>query len=205
MTELLGLAGRKFAGKDTLARLLIEEGERRGIKVVRAAFADKLKVSAARALGLLDEGDAYCVRLMDHLKEHGQITVKLDAVRTLSLSGREYLQWFGTEAHRDVFGSDFWVDALLPLGPGVWEARFEGADLVVVSDCRFASEAERVRSLGGKILRVDRDLPDDGDRHASEAGLPSEFIYETVDNIGSLADLRVAAAYWLLTLTGGVH
>lgn len=216
MTELLGLAGRKFAGKDTFARLLIEEGERRGIRVVRVAFADKLKVSAARALGLaalsdswrtvrfLDGSDTAAVAMMDRLKEGGRIIVECADDLRWSFSGREFLQWYGTEAHRDVFGPDFWVDALLPLVPGVWEARYEGVDLVVVSDCRFVSEAERIRSLGGKILRIDRDLPDDGDQHASEVPLPTEFIYEAVANDGSLADLEVAAAYWLLTLAGRV-
>lgn len=202
MTALLGLSGRKFAGKDTFARLLIEEGERRGIRVVRAAFVDKLKVSAARSLGFRGN-DQECVTLMDNFKESGRVTVAYsDGDDPAWFSGRRYLQWVGTEAHRDVFGPDFWVDALLPLVPGVWEARFEGVDLVVVSDCRFANEAERVRSLGGKILRIDRDLPDDGDEHASEVGLPSEFIYEAVDNNGTLDELRLAAAYWLPRMVG---
>lgn len=201
MTELLGLAGRKVAGKDTFARLLIEEGERQGIRVVRAAFADKMKVSAARSLGYLGSPEE-CVAEMDALKEGGYLAVMVPGTVEVArrVSGREFLQWFGTEGHRDVFGQDFWVDALLPLGVGRWEARFEGVDLIVVSDCRFVSEAERVRSLGGRILRIGRDLLDDGDQHASEAGLPVEYIHEAVDNNGTIEDLRLAAAYWLRQL-----
>jgi len=32
-----------------------------------------------------------------------------------SITGRQALQRYGTEGHRDVFGEDFWVDALLPV------------------------------------------------------------------------------------------
>lgn len=199
MTELIGLTGRKFAGKDTLARMLIEEGAERGLRVVRAAFADKMKVSAARALGFRGT-EEQCVAEMDALKQDGSyLTVSvLSSVTGTSarrVSGREYLQWFGTEAHRDVFGPDFWVDALLPLSLD-WDKPFE-ADLIVVTDVRFESEAERIRELGGRIFRVVRGGPVDGDEHVSEAGIADEYVTGDVDNSGPLSDLRFRAAFLL--------
>ena len=212
--KLLGLAGRKFAGKDTFAKLLIEEGEKEGINVVRAAFADKLKVSAATLLGYrstevaLGQGraltDTECVAVMDVLKEAGRIRIDPRGDNCwVEISGREFLQWFGTEAHRDVFGADFWVDALLPYND--WREGFKGADLVVVSDVRFESEAARVYELGGRVFEVVRDLPDDGDQHASEAGLPDEYIADAVRNDGTVEDLGRLARSWLLDLMGGLQ
>lgn len=137
-----------------------------------------------------------------------------------TISGREYLQLFGTEAHRDVFGSDFWVDALLPLGyegnPSVWIPNIdrplwyrnfrwqdpEGttgghpAEVCLITDCRFDNEAQRIGDLGGQIWRIERDGSGAGsagkEGHASEQALPGESINLIIDNNGSLSDLAEA-------------
>jgi hypothetical protein len=122
---LIGLHGRQRAGKDTAFGFVQEWATERGVHAARRGFADLLKLSCAR---LFDptfnhmEAISWCNRL----KFDGMLTLKVrldggdttnrSVVETINVSGRALLQRFGTESHRDVFGDDFWVDALLPTG-----------------------------------------------------------------------------------------
>lgn len=194
---LLGLHGRKRAGKDTLAAAIIRAGEGRGLKVVRRGFADLLKSSAAAAIGF--EGTLeQRVAWMDQLKEDGEFIVSFgppsDLKRrvTLRFTGREFLQWYGTEAHRDVFGDDFWIDALMP--PDDWARNFDGADIGVVTDVRFSNEANRVNFYGETIL-VRRPALEAAatDAHVSEVPLPDGMIDFTVINDQGVENLETYA------------
>lgn len=199
---LVGLNGRKRSGKDTLAQMMIEQARVRGLKVVRRGFADQLKLSAARAFYPdIELNDA--VRWCDTVKESGVLTVAVDndyGRRVAEITGREWLQRYGTESHRDVFGPDFWVDALIPVPyPG---RNFDGADIGVVTDARFANEAVRVRLCGGYVVNVSRPEVEDGsDAHASEAPLDDGLIDYWVLNDGSLDDLQLESQRLLDWLT----
>lgn len=191
---IIGLHGRMGSGKDTFYELLKEEhtGE-----VIRRAFADPLKISAARALGFVGGTEA-CIGYCNMLKERGTIKVLQDNDEINEISGRQYLQWYGTEAHREVFGTNFWVDAALPEYDGMGHSEdtifriLPRRDLVVFTDVRFANEAERVRQWGGEVWEVVR-FDDDADGHASEQRLPRHLIDATIDNRGTLEDLREVA------------
>jgi hypothetical protein len=188
--RLIGITGRMGAGKDTAFKHIARVARECGETAVRQAFADKLKVSAARALGF-DGPTSDLVGVCNNLKVSGNIMIEGDGCTT-SLTGRQFLQWYGTEAHRDVFGTDFWVDALLPLGEAkgfgstprvaiarlAWQDNFPGADYAVVTDVRFPNEAQRILDLGGEVWLVDADerLGANAETHASEATLPHEYI-----------------------------
>lgn len=58
-----------------------------------------------------------------------------------SISGREFLQ-LGNVA-RKILYEDIWVDA--------WERSIKEETKIVVSDCRYLNEAQRIISLGGEI------------------------------------------------------
>lgn len=194
--RVIGLTGKARAGKDTACGFIKDWGETAGFPVERAAFADKLKVSAARALGF--EGDtAQCVAFCNELKQTGmdiQIIRRGPDGAELErcLSGREFLQRYGTEAHRDVFDQEFWVSALLddalPQGPD--DPKF--GTLLVISDVRFENEARAIRNAGGEVWEVVRDDNPDAlaggpEAHSSEAGVPEELIDRTIVNDHDLA------------------
>lgn len=193
--RIIGLTGRARAGKDTVAQIIEGEfaaapgfaGSNRPLRFVRQGFADALKVSAARALGF-DGTAAECVAWCNRLKVDGTVYAYVDRTddHPLELTGREYLQRYGTEAHRDVFGSDFWLDAVLP-------KRRDDCDLLVIPDVRFPNEARRVRERGGAVWRITRPghNPDVAD-HASEEPLPADLVDLTIWNNGTLDDLRDA-------------
>jgi hypothetical protein len=208
MSRLIALNGFKQSGKDTSYELITDlvDGT-----VVRRAFADKLKVSAARALGF-DRPNSELITLMDLLKNTGLFSVSYvdpdtQDVTAHELTGREYLQWYGTESHRDVFADSFWVDQVIPspsyiehclegryYEQGVKEVvsmnKFDGAAVCVITDCRFPNEAQRVLDVFGEVWEIVRPGLDASDSHASEQPLPRELVTRTIVNDGSIADLR---------------
>lgn len=182
---IVGLVGKKSSGKDTTGAILVEEHG-----FTRVSFADALKQSAA---ALFDVP----VETWDRLKNDPLAKVALIVgwgtpySETKDMTVREFLQRYGTEAHRDVWGGDFWIETAAAKMRAVLEA--DGS--VVVTDCRFPEEAQAVRNLGGMVVRVVRPLGEDGDMH------PSEVVQESIEadfelwNGGTIADLRSAVAF----------
>ena len=197
---LIGIHGRKGSGKDTAFLSIRDWAEERGLRAFRQGFAHKLKLSAYRCFHpnppeWETEVDEVTMALQwaDYIKrdpdEKYDVTMvnavgyKLEhesGIASYRVSGREFLQNYGTEAHRDVFGEDFWVDQLLPMD--LWQENFNEADFAVIIDVRFENEAQRIRDLGGVVWYVDRPEIEDGDEHASEQILSSRLIDTTIPN-----------------------
>lgn len=183
---IVGLHGRMRAGKDTVCQMLQEID----VGAERIAFADKLKQSAAAVLGITvehleklktTEGFIFTpfVNRPVYDDEWDEI---MEGVSSFSI--RTFLQRYGTEAHRDVFGSNFWINQTLPeLDPG---------HFVIVTDVRFPNEIDAVRDRGGVVVHVRRMGTDAStDSHPSEQKIPESKIDYMLDNDGSLEDLRV--------------
>ena len=188
---ILGLSGAKGSGKDTVAAYLVKT---HGFE--RKAFADPLKKSIA---ALFDIPFSDIDRLKNHPRAKMQVVIESEydesEVEILSdYTFRVGLQRYGTEAHRDVFGEDFWLDYTLPVG-GYYPGR-----AIVVTDVRFENEANRVRQLDGYNVRIFRDsAPEDKDQHRSEN---FDFPYDlTILNHGDIDDLYVSVEE-ILTLAG---
>lgn len=126
--KVLGISGKIGTGKTTLAELILGKVP----QARKMAFADALRDEVAWLLGVSPQ------------------LVRMDIFKTMSfrigsrvLSGREVLQWWGTEVRRAA-DPDYWVDqttlALLKAGE-------EGCPLVVVDDVRFLGEALAVDVL----------------------------------------------------------
>lgn len=180
---LIGLTGKKQAGKDTafkrLQRLLGTD------RVRRVAFSDKLYQSAAAALGVtveqLNEWKTDpSVRIVITKTVDEQGYKRIFTLKSLNI--REYLQFYGTEAHREVFGDNFWVDQVTP--ELETHARGDGDDIVVVTDVRFINEAARIYELGGGVVRIvgPDHVEEAGDGHASEVSLPADHVDEYISN-----------------------
>ncbi len=167
---VIGLAGLKGSGKDLAGAYLVE---RYGF--VRKSFAEPLKESAAAALNVpvewfeTDKNDPNAKVIYDRGNE------------TVVLTVREYLQRYGTEAHRDVFGKGFWTDQLI--------SQLDGTN-VVITDMRFLNETQAVKDAGGYTFLIDRPaVKGSGDTHASEELPPDDLIDYVVKNEGSIQDL----------------
>lgn len=163
---LIGLTGRAQAGKDTVyerARHIY------GDRVQRRSFADLLYRSAATTLGVHDSN-------LRSWKANPDVTIEVvhrewGALHTTDV--RSYLQRYGTEAHRDLFGSDFWVDQL--------DLSHDPDAIVFVTDVRFDNEAQAIIDAGGCIVQVFGPETAD-DAHRSEAGVDPDLVLGTLDN-----------------------
>jgi hypothetical protein len=167
---LVGLNGLKGSGKDTVGKYLVEE-----YGFERLSFASKLKESAAALFDIdpkaweAGKNDPHAIVSIDIVVNH----IAQEQIKK-SITVREFLQRYGTEAHRTVFGSDFWVDHAL-----------KGVDPnkdYVFTDARFENELQRIKSLGGYNLQILRPELSNEDSHASEVPPPPHLIDYSIDN-----------------------
>lgn len=168
---LIGLAGRKGSGKDTAGAYLAAHHN-----FTCASFARPLKESAAALLNVSvtdleswKNDPAKLIELVDDVPN------RVIAIFTI----REFLQRYGTEAHRDIFGEDFWVDQ-------AFSTALKGR--VVFTDTRFANEMGAIRERSGYIIHIERPGTDTKDTHLSEQQ-PVGMADFTLRNDGTKEDL----------------
>lgn len=208
--RLIGINGLKHSGKDTVYQIIARDHTQPGAegRVERRAFADKLKIMAALALGF-DRPEDELIALMDEAKEKWIISLIKEDLTGLAdwenypefhrLTGREYLQNFGNHARR-VFGDTFWVDQVLnpedfdsvwtTIGRNIEGARDTGVlpAIGVITDVRYPNEAQATLDNGGEVWELIRPgLESDG--HVTEKPLPRHLVTRVIHNDGSLADL----------------
>jgi hypothetical protein len=171
MPLLIGLTGRARVGKDTAASFLAND-----YLLKRYAFAQPIK-DAAEAMGF-----ARSVYDNDDMKER--------VIQGLGVSYRRILQTLGTEWGRSL-NPDFW----LLLAKLQWEQVKRQGVGMVISDVRFANEANWIRSEGGLLIHIDgpvrADVSEATMRHASENGVERDLGDVVVSNIASLDFLQL--------------
>jgi hypothetical protein len=151
---VVGIAGRKRHGKDTLADFAIKRLESGGFTTAKRHFADPLKEEVIRIVAE-HTGEDYNQLLQDAYTEEGKERFRLG------------WQWWGTDIWRDV-DSEHWIKCMQ--AQLVTDAA-AGVDVVFISDMRFPNEADLVKELSGYNVRILRPGMDDGDGHASEHAL----------------------------------
>lgn len=204
MSNLIGICGFIGSGKDTVAKMFVEQG------CVQDSFASPLKDMCASIFGWqreMLEGDTMDSR---EFRE----TPDLYWTRKLGIDNftpRLALQLLGTDIMRTHFSQDIWLNSL-----EYRIRRQRQAELcVVVSDARFKNELNLIKELGGVVIHVKRsELPEWYEMavhanngsvtakhtmetkyrhiHASEwKWVGFEFDYE-IENTGTLADLEAS-------------
>ena len=174
---IVGIAGRRYAGKDTAAAALIEDG------AVNVKFAGGIKVMLRAYLSYVGVRPETIERMIEgDLKEMPNCFLGYR-------SPRYAMQTLGTEWGRNLMGDTFWIDSLT--------AHIEDKPFVVVTDMRFPNEVEHVKRLGGATVRIvdpDREsLP--GDEHASESqidGLTTDYVIQNPKGEGMIEGLHKA-------------
>ncbi|MCC3160512.1 hypothetical protein LJ737_24965 [Hymenobacter sp. 15J16-1T3B] len=172
MIQLIGLAGRRGSGKDTVARLVQELQPARHWQI--RSFGDAIKGVCAVLSG---ESTA------PYYTQPG----KAELVPTYGLTRGELLQQVGAALR--AWRGPVWIEALL--------AGLPTDRPVIVADLRFPDEADTLRARGALIWRVEGDplrQRGDGtrdDNHPSETALDHYAPYDAVlRNDGSLEELR---------------
>lgn len=175
---IIGLSGYAQAGKDSVARVLVE---RHGYR--RIAFADKLRDVALAVDPWIYDVDLRLSELVDF--------IGWDDAKTRHPEVRRVLQTLGV-AVRDHIDPWAWVKAALN--------DVDVDEDVVISDVRFRNEAEAITARGGLMVRVHR--PDVGpvNAHPSEHDLDGwRFDYDiandgTLDTLADVVDVVLRCA-----------
>ena len=106
---VIGFTGRKGTGKDTAAQYFVDK-----YGFTRVAYADVLKEAAAELFDIP-------VEYMDRYKNNNRARIRFEVQHETILGAydhmtdmplRTFLQRFGTEMGRNIFGPSFWVDQL---------------------------------------------------------------------------------------------
>lgn len=177
MMRLIGLAGKAGSGKTTVCRFLCTAFEWREI-----SLADPIRAGLNAMLGIQTPV------MLDPV-------MKNEVVPGMRVSARELMQTLGTEWGRKLVDDRVWIRQATAAITAIRQSD-PTARGVVVSDIRFANEAEWIRSLGGQVWHIgDRKmgksdgLPPAASAHASEAGIAREEHDGWIDNSGTLDDL----------------
>ena len=140
---IIGLVGRKGAGKDTVADYLVRE---HGFK--KLAFADPVK-KVCEAMFALESIYFHCPLLKEQV------------IPAWGMSPREMMQKVGTDIVRTQMGDRFWIRHM--------QFRLPPDTKVVISDVRFVNEAEFIHSLpDSHLVRVQVQAVCGVDNHISE-------------------------------------
>jgi hypothetical protein len=171
---LIGLCGPAGAGKNTLAELLTDSDR---CSFHQLAFADPLYE---------------CISVITGISVAGlqQRDAKEAVIPWLGKSPRQMLQTLGTEWGRETVNPHIWIRIAIERAiPHLATGRG-----VVITDVRFDNEAQAIVDAGGEVWRVIRPgwkcLDDGTAAHQSEAGVSEHLIARTIDNSGSLDDLK---------------
>jgi hypothetical protein len=169
--NVIAFTGKKGVGKNFVADITKSILEKQGNKVEFAAFADPMKRFLIDIVGL----DA--VKIYGNDKDKNSPTgykwekmpcwlqQKFD-ISNGDVTIRHALQIFGTELNREIWDSEIWVKAM--------QRRIitSAADWLLITDCRYQNEIDSIKTLGGKVWKVDGIQRGDefakNDAHSSE-------------------------------------
>lgn len=174
--KLVGFTGRKFHGKDTAAKRLINEG------YIHLSFAEPIK-QISRILFSFDDEQLYGNR-KEEIDERWGITP------------REVMQFLGTEVFREKIqdlitniGENFWVRAV---ENKISKLKAENPDVkIVITDVRFENERDVIRNLGGIVVRVKRNINNGiNDNHPSEIFIDKMNVDYDIENYGTIEELH---------------
>lgn len=166
--QIVGLAGAAGAGKDTAADILCQHG------FMRYAFAKPLKAALNAMFGWA--GFEW------NLREW-----KETPLRDIGKSPRQMAQTLGTEWGRMLVNQDLW---LLLAKREIELVRRMGVCGIVLTDCRFENEAQFVRNMGGKVIRIERPGIGAVSEHVSEKQLPDGLVDALIVNDSTIESFQ---------------
>ena len=173
----VGLAGYARSGKDEAATALVA----RGFK--RIALADSLRQilyitnPVVPMHGTINPyAPTWVIPLRELVDDKGWDEAKANA------EVRRLLQVLGTDACRHIISDNVWVDtALGHLHPG---------ENIVVTDVRFANEAQAIQSKGGYVIKIERPGVGPANNHISESALDNADFDKVIINDGTINQLH---------------
>lgn len=167
--NLIGITGKAGTGKDTLAKIIVEE-----YGFAQYALAHPMKAAMCAAFDL-----------PMHVFEDREL--KEQTIAWIGKSPRQLMQLFGTEFGRRLVRDEIWL--MVAERRREWLASTDTCSGMVVSDIRFPDEAAWIRACGGLLIHLDRPGVEAVSAHSSENGVSMEDGDALIQNNGSIDDL----------------
>lgn len=174
----IGFTGVIGHGKSTAAKYLEKKNDKK--KWNKYAFADPIK-RIAMELGFTYK-DVY-----------GTQEEKLRVNPNMGVSGREFMQKFGTEICRDILpdvipnmnikNGNMWVNIYKNY------VRKNPNENIVIEDVRFINEVKAIKEMSGIIIKIVRNKDTNVCEHISEIGIDDEYCDFIINNNGTKNDL----------------
>jgi hypothetical protein len=169
--RLIGLTGLAGTGKDTVREMLERDHGFTGL-----AFADPIR----QMIRTLLAENGFDPEYMDDR------ALKELPIPALGVSYRNLAQTLGTEWGRKCMGRRFWLQIAHAF---IIEQRRQGGREFVVSDVRFANEAEWIKEAGGEVWRIERRAAAPVRDHESERHVVAIEADRVIVNNGTVEDL----------------
>lgn len=197
---IIGIAGKKGSGKDTVADHLVSKHG-----FVKIAFADALKKVALKMIHAVWPVQLGHITLADMYSGSAkEVTYDSVMYNHEPFSIRKFLQHFGTSVIRDNLGENVWTDVIARDIRNILEQNPKAK--ICISDCRFENEVRVLRSFSKHmfpcttvcIIRVKRNIYDNTEtcKHASEN---QEFDVDFIlHNNRTLKELQARASEYYL-------
>ncbi|MBT5188188.1 MAG: hypothetical protein HOM01_15375 [Kordiimonadaceae bacterium] len=174
---VVGVCGKKQAGKDTFADFGCNIVSDIGLSSAKIAIASPLKQFAIDYCGV-DKSLPWGTDA-DKNKGIGQwgdffnegIVMGQGRLVDDTITVRELLQVLGTDVFRGIH-KNWWINVLKSrINRGDFDQTEGSGDpaVVFVTDVRFLNEVEAINAMGGYTVKIDRDVF--GDTHGSEASV----------------------------------
>lgn len=168
--KLIAISGIARCGKDTLAQALAGQFAYR-----QYSFAEPIY----RML--------HALPYLEHLNSNLSTEEKEAEVPFYGKSPRRMLQTLGTEWGRNLISPELWISIMEQKLQNKMDITRHSA--FVISDLRFANEAEWVRKQGGLVVRIYRGHSVAVAKHSSEDGFDLLAGDHRAANDGSIEDL----------------
>jgi len=174
---IIGLTGYAQSGKDTVAKILVEQ-----YGFTRIAFADKIREFLYETNPMFDSIAGEPMFVKARVDRDGWDEAKK------SPHIRRLLQNSGVAA-RKIFGESFWVDQVLN--------NLDPADNIVITDVRFVNEADSIKLLcrftnqDAQIWRIKRIGVAAVNGHVSEHEMDGYPVDQIFTNNATIEDLEL--------------
>jgi hypothetical protein len=184
--RLIGIGGKREAGKDTVADRLVDEHG-----WVKIGMSDPLDIALLRQNPYIriEPGDPLNKNKSAKYLTYADIRDKIGYVESKTIKDvRRNLMNLGTEVGRELLGEDTWVNVADAL---IYELLAEGKN-VILTGVRFPNEIALINKYeNGETWYVTRpSLKDDHlSEHASEVSVTEDDFTVVINNDSSLDDL----------------
>lgn len=191
--NVIGIAGRMFAGKSSLANELAKELPNTLKLGFAKAVRDELRAAVFGGSLPKDLPKSVQGNIIEWLQEPclDRVTVLWDKPTPQYM--RELLQWWGTD-YRRAQDPDYWVKRFDKLFCTTMLNRTN----IIIDDLRFPNEVEYVRSFDkcldckGLVLWLERDVEGQDREHSSENSIGANDCDVVIDSNCKLEDMLEA-------------